>query len=88
MVGFDGISAQMLSDTIGSIYDCALDPDRWQDVVGRILELSESQGCGICVHDRNSQNDRLFEFGYNLEFSRLHAQHMADSPFVAGANLA
>jgi DNA-binding CsgD family transcriptional regulator/PAS domain-containing protein len=89
MVGFDGISAQMLSDTIGAIYDCALDPDRWRDAVRRILELSESQGCGVCVHDmKNFQNDRLFESGYDPEFSRMHAQNMSDSPFVAGASLA
>jgi len=37
---------------------------------------------------KNFQNDRLFECGYDPAFSRLHAQHMADSPFVAGASLA
>src|SRR5262249_18381244 len=89
MIGLEGISPQMLSDTIGAIYDCALDPDRWQDAVRRIVELSESQGCGVCVHDvKNFQNDRLFESGYDPEFSRLHAQNMAESPFVAAASLA
>jgi len=78
MIGLEGISPQMLSDTIGAIYDCALDPERWQDAVGRIVELSESQGCGVCVHDmKNFQNDRLFECGYDPEFSRLQAQNMA-----------
>jgi PAS domain-containing protein len=89
MIGLEGIAPQMLSDTIGAIYDCALAPDRWQDAVHRIVELSESQGCGVCVHDmKNFQNDRLFESGYDPEFSRLHAQNMADSPFVAAASLA
>ena len=26
MIGLDGVSAQALSDTIGAVYDCALDP--------------------------------------------------------------
>ena len=45
MVGLEGVSAQALSDT-EVIYDCAFDPNRWQDAAGRILDLSESQGCG------------------------------------------
>jgi hypothetical protein len=28
VIGLDGVSAQALSDTIGWIYDCALDPQR------------------------------------------------------------
>jgi hypothetical protein len=26
VIGLDGVSAQALSDTIGAVYDCALDP--------------------------------------------------------------
>ena len=26
MIGLDGVSAEALPDTIGAIYDCALDP--------------------------------------------------------------
>jgi PAS domain-containing protein len=35
--GFD--SAEVLSDLIGQIYDCALDPARWEPVVARVQEL-------------------------------------------------
>jgi hypothetical protein len=31
VIGWDGISAQALSDTIGAIYDCTLDPQQRPD---------------------------------------------------------
>jgi hypothetical protein len=47
VISLDGVSAQVLSDTIGAVYDCVLDP-----------QLCESTAGGICVHDmRHVQND-------------------------------
>jgi DNA-binding CsgD family transcriptional regulator/PAS domain-containing protein len=84
MLGIEGISAQALSDTIGAIYDCALDPERWRDTCRRMAELCESPAGGMCVHDmRNVQNDHLFEFGYEPEFFELLQQHYAQSPIAA-----
>jgi DNA-binding CsgD family transcriptional regulator len=54
MSGWDGVSAQALSDTIGAIYDCALDPQRWPDTCRKIAEL-----CGS-TDLRHAQNDQLF----------------------------
>jgi len=89
MIDLKEISAQSLSDTIGAIYDCALDPDQWQDTIQQIVELCESSGGGICVHDyKNVQNERLFEFGYDPEFSRLQSARIAESPFMASAMIA
>ncbi|HWV54800.1 MAG TPA: hypothetical protein VNZ93_19695, partial [Pseudorhodoplanes sp.] len=69
MIGLDGDSARAFSDTIGAIYDCALDPHRWPDTCRKIADLCESTGGGICVHDlRHTQNDQLFVFGYQAEF--------------------
>ena len=63
------ISAQALSDTIGAIYDCALDPQRWTDAIRRLVELCESTAGGMCVHDlRNVEDVHLFEVGYTTEF--------------------
>lgn len=77
------ISAQALSDTIGAIYDCALDPQLWPDTCRTIADLCESTAGGICVHDlRHVQNDQLFVFGYQPEFlERLGAQY-AESPMA------
>jgi DNA-binding CsgD family transcriptional regulator/PAS domain-containing protein len=78
-----GISPRELSDVIGAVYDCALDPLLWPATCRRISDLCESTGGGICVHDlRQMQNDQLFVFGYQPEFlEKLGAQY-ADSPMA------
>jgi DNA-binding CsgD family transcriptional regulator len=84
VIGLDGVSAQALSDTIGAIYDCALDPQQWPDTCRRIAALCESTAGGICVHDlRHVQNDQLFVFGYQPEFLETLGKHYAQSPMAA-----
>ena len=84
MIGLDGVSAQALSDTIGAIYDCALDPQQWPDTCRKIADLCESTAGGICVHDlRHMQNDQLFVFGYQPEFLEKLGKHYAQSPMAA-----
>lgn len=83
MTGFEGISAAELSDLIGAIYDCSLDPQRWVATSRRIAECCDSGAGGICVHDlRHRQNDQLFVFGYAPEFLRTLAARYADSPMA------
>jgi DNA-binding CsgD family transcriptional regulator len=82
--GLDGVSAQALSETIGAIYDCALDPQQWPDTCRKIADLCESTAGGICVHDlRHVQNDQLFVFGYQPEFLEKLGQNYAQSPMAA-----
>src|SRR6266567_1670046 len=84
VIGLDGVSAQALSDTIGAIYDCALDPQQWPDTCRRIAALCESTAGGICVHDLpHVQNDQLFVFGYQPEFLETLGKHYAQSPMAA-----
>jgi DNA-binding CsgD family transcriptional regulator/PAS domain-containing protein len=84
VIDLDGVSAQALSDTIGAIYDCALDPQKWPDTCRKIANLCESTGGGICVHDmRHTQNDQLFVFGYEPEFLEKLGQNYAQSPMAA-----
>lgn len=83
MIGLEGVSAQVLSGTIGAIYDCALDPHRWPQTCQTIASLCESMAGGICVHDmRHAQNDQLFVFGYRPEFLERLGQHYAQSPMA------
>lgn len=84
MIGLDGVSAQALSDTIGAIYDCALDPQLWPDTCLKIADLCESTGGGICVHDlRHARNDQLFVFGYQPQFLETLGSQYAQSPMAA-----
>jgi DNA-binding CsgD family transcriptional regulator len=84
MIGLDGVSADALSDTIGAIYDCALDPQLWPATCRRIADLCESTAGGICVHDlRHMQNDQLFVYGYPPEFLEKLGNNYAQSPMAA-----
>ena len=86
MKEFNGVSVQALSDTIGAIYDCALDPQRWSAAIHRIVELCESTAGGMCVHDlRNVEDVHLFEIGYSKEFSQLVQKHYQQSPFATAS---
>jgi DNA-binding CsgD family transcriptional regulator/PAS domain-containing protein len=83
VIDLDGVSAQALSDTIGAIYDCALDPQQWPDTCRKIADLCESTAGGICVHDmQHTQNDQLFVFGYEPEFLEKLGQNYAQSPMA------
>jgi DNA-binding CsgD family transcriptional regulator/PAS domain-containing protein len=84
VIGLDGVSAQTLSDTIGAIYDCALDPQLWAATCRRIADLCKSTAGGICVHDmRHVQNDQLFVFGYEPEFLEKLGKNYAQTPMAA-----
>ncbi|MBB3178700.1 LuxR C-terminal-related transcriptional regulator [Variovorax sp. Sphag1AA] len=84
MIGLEGITAQQLSDVIGSIYDCALDPGLWPATCRSIANLCASTGGGICVHDlKQVQNDQLFVFGYQPEFLEKLGSQFAESPMAA-----
>lgn len=84
MTGWDGGSAQALSDAIGAIYDCALDPLKWPAACRKIASLCESTAGGICVHDlRHTKNDQLFVFGYQQQFLEELGRHYAESPMAS-----
>ena len=78
------ISAPVLSELIGEIYDCALDPQRWPATCRKIADLCAGIGGGICVHDlQHQQNDQLFVFGYQPEFLQRLGSQYAQSPMAA-----
>jgi hypothetical protein len=73
-----GISAQALSDAIGAIYDCALEPDHWPKAMQRITELTASAGMGMGIIDhKHKHNVRLYDHGYSEEFTRLYYEKYA-----------
>jgi DNA-binding CsgD family transcriptional regulator/PAS domain-containing protein len=79
----DGVSVHQLSELIGAIYDCALDPQRWAATCQDVVTLSESSAGGICVHDlRHAQNDQLFVSGYAPAFLEQFGRQYADSPMA------
>jgi DNA-binding CsgD family transcriptional regulator/PAS domain-containing protein len=84
MNGVKGVSAEKLTSLIGAIYDCALDPQRWEATCQQIAGLSKSTAGGICVHDlRHVQNNQLFVFGYQPEFLEMLENYYAENPMAA-----
>jgi DNA-binding CsgD family transcriptional regulator/PAS domain-containing protein len=71
------VSLEAFSKVVEAVYDCALDPNRWQDTIELIAELCRSQTCIITVHDlANERNELAYKWGhgYTGEFHRLHEE--------------
>lgn len=84
VIGLNGVSAQSLSDAMGAIYDCALDPQRWVAACRQVADLCDSTAGGLCVHDlRGVQDDQLFVFGYSPECLDKLGSRYAESPMAA-----
>jgi DNA-binding CsgD family transcriptional regulator/PAS domain-containing protein len=47
----DAISPRALSDLIGSIYDCALDPSRWERTLADVMHALDCQGIVLTLTD-------------------------------------
>jgi DNA-binding CsgD family transcriptional regulator/PAS domain-containing protein len=86
MSDIPGISAQALSDAIGAIYDCALEPDRWPETMRQITELTASAAMGMGIIDhKHKHNVRLYDYGYSEEDMRIYFEKYAamNPAFVA-----
>jgi DNA-binding CsgD family transcriptional regulator len=84
MTAPEQITAAELSDLIGAIYDCSLDPQRWAATCAMLAKRCDSAAGGICVHDlKQIQNDQLFVFGYEPEFLQKLGAGYAESPMAA-----
>ena len=59
------IPLETFSKAVEAIYDCALDPTRWQDTISVVAELLQSQRCALVVYDYPSGHSKLaFQIGY------------------------
>ncbi|MEJ1171067.1 helix-turn-helix transcriptional regulator [Variovorax sp. CCNWLW235] len=84
MTAAEQIPAAELSELIGAIYDCSLDPQRWAATCEMIAQRCDSAAGGICMHDlKQTQNDQLYVFGYEPEFLQKLGARYADSPMAA-----
>ena len=77
------VPLETFSKVVEAIYDCALDPTRWQDTIRLIAELCRSQVCIIGVHDyANGRSELAYNLGYEEQFIRLHEEkYAAMNPF-------
>jgi DNA-binding CsgD family transcriptional regulator/PAS domain-containing protein len=71
---------ETLSDIVGSIYDCVLQPHEWSRALPLISAFGESAASSIVVQDRRSQSGTsVFEHGADQSFLRLYFEKLAAS---------
>lgn len=77
------------SKVIEAIYDCALDPNRWQNTISLIAEQCDSQVCILGIHDYlNARSELAFTLGYSDSFVRLHEEKYKEmDPFFHAIQL-
>jgi DNA-binding NarL/FixJ family response regulator len=70
------VSLESFSRVVEGIYDCALEPQRWENTICAIAELLDSQRCALGIHDHaNGCNDLMFQVGWNDEYhGQLHEE--------------
>ena len=69
--------AESLSEIIGTLYDCVLEPQRWNDTLPLISAAGESTATSIVVQDRGG--GCVFEHGADQSFLRLYFEKLATS---------
>lgn len=71
---------ERLSDIIGSVYDCVLEPQEWSRTLPLISAFGESAASSIVVQSRLSGSGaRVFEDGDRQSFLRLYFEKLAAS---------
>jgi DNA-binding CsgD family transcriptional regulator/PAS domain-containing protein len=69
-----------LSDIIGSVYDCVLEPQEWSRTLPLISAFGESAASSIVVQGRLSgSGSRVFEDGAHQSYLRLYFEKLAAS---------
>ena len=72
------VPLETFSKVVEAIYDCALDPNRWQQTICMTAELCESPVSILSVHDYvNGRSELAYHLGYDEHFVRLHEEKYA-----------
>lgn len=71
---------ETLTDVIGSVYDCVLQPQEWSRSLAQISSFGESAASSVVVRDRKSTSGMsVFEHGADQSFLRLYFEKLAAS---------
>ena len=73
-----------LSDLIGRVYECALDPELWPDTIRRVADAVEAQAGLVMVHDLlDHASVRSFQSGVPALAMALYARRYAGENPIA-----
>jgi DNA-binding CsgD family transcriptional regulator/PAS domain-containing protein len=67
------VSREQLSRLIGDVYDCALEPERWQDAVHGIGEFMQCPTVALAITDLATRTlSRLYDSGWHPDFFKSY----------------
>jgi DNA-binding CsgD family transcriptional regulator/PAS domain-containing protein len=73
------LAPDRLSDLIGRIYDCAIEPERWPDTLAEICRAIKCMsGIILLVDLENSRHKLAYTWGLSLEFTKRYFEHSDD----------
>ncbi|XIA63602.1 hypothetical protein ACFIOY_31670 [Bradyrhizobium sp. TZ2] len=80
------MSEAELSDLIGEIYDAALEPTLWEDVLQKSSFFVGGRGASICSKNAVSKtSDLTYQFGFTGEFQQSYLdKYVRMDPSTAG----
>ena len=78
MIDRQVIDTAQYSEIVGYIYDCVLEPSRWQPTLARIATLTQSASSSVIINDAfDSKGGTIFEFGADQKYLRLYFDRYA-----------
>ena len=78
MIDRQVIDTAQYSEIVGYIYDCVLEPSRWQLTLARIATLTQSASSSVIINDAfDSKGGTIFEFGADQKYLRLYFDRYA-----------
>jgi len=74
----EDIPLETFSKVVEAVYDCALDPNRWQETIGMIIDLCRCHHGALGVIDlKNVHNEATFQVGHEERYLRLYEEKYA-----------
>jgi DNA-binding CsgD family transcriptional regulator/PAS domain-containing protein len=66
------------TEVVGDVYDCVLEPSRWQGTLARIASLTQSASSSVIINDAfDAKGGRIFEYGGDQKYLRLYYERYA-----------
>jgi DNA-binding CsgD family transcriptional regulator len=83
------VSVAAFSQTVESIYDCALNPDNWNNAIRMVAELLDSPLISLGMTDYSRGREvALYQLGFTEELTKLYfGKFQACNPVFVGGHL-
>ncbi|MGD9916108.1 MAG: helix-turn-helix transcriptional regulator [Rhizobiaceae bacterium] len=83
--GKPSVSPEWLSRTVGDIYDCVLEPERWENTIERLVRpLSFTNGALAVLQMRPGANHLKAQFGFDPEWIAVADDYVEDAVRIWG----